>query len=249
MATRPVYTMKGTRPLTNEEIRKVRDTFNGTYAQRNRGLFLLGVSVGGRISELLALKVSDVWQNEKPVTDFQFDKSIVKGGETSRTIPVNSDGRQAIQEIIDWQRDAFGFVFPENPLFPSRKGMMPVQRQAMHKILRAAFEKAGLNGKLATHSLRKTFAQRLYETSADIYMVKELLGHKNVATTQAYIGMNYVTARDAVEAMSLDAENHRKDPLDDFPPEQLIKKVMALGYETRSDRRSESWESGAGDRP
>ena len=104
--------MKGTRPLTNEEIRKVRDAFEGTFAQRNRGFFMLGVSIGGRVSELLALKIGDIWQNEQPVTDFQFDKTIVKGGETSRTIPVNSDGRKAIEEIIDWHRSHFGFVFP-----------------------------------------------------------------------------------------------------------------------------------------
>ena len=42
----------------------------GTYQIRDRGLFMLGVSVGGRISELLALKIGDIWQNEKPVTDF-----------------------------------------------------------------------------------------------------------------------------------------------------------------------------------
>ena len=225
--------MKGTRPLTNAEIRKVRAAFEGTFAQRNLGFFMLGVSIGGRVSELLALKIGDVWQNEQPVSDFQFDKSIVKGGETSRTIPVNSDGRKAITEIMDWQRSHFGFVFLENPLFPSRKGCTPVQRQAMHKILREAFEKAGLNGKLATHTLRKTFAQRLYQKCSDIYMVKELLGHKNVATTQAYIGINYVNAQDAVEAMSLDAEDTPKDPLDDFPPEQLIAKVIELGYEVR----------------
>ena len=46
-------TMKGTRPLTNQEIRKVRGAFDGTFAERNRGFFMLGVSIGGRVSELL----------------------------------------------------------------------------------------------------------------------------------------------------------------------------------------------------
>ena len=113
--------MKGTRPLTNEEIRKVRDAFEGTFAQRNRGLFMLGVSIGGRVSELLALTVGDVWQNDQAVTDFQFDRAIVKGGETSRTIPVNSDGRKAIAEIIAWHRAYFGVVHPDAPLFPSER--------------------------------------------------------------------------------------------------------------------------------
>ena len=160
-----------------------------------------------------------------------------------RSLSIPMDAKRS-QEIIDWQRSHFGFVFEENPLFPSRKGYTPVQRQAMHKILREAFEKAGLNGKLATHTLRKTFAQRLYQQCSDIYMVKELLGHKNVATTQAYIGINYVSAQDAVEAMSLDAEDHPRDPLDDFPPEQLIAKVIELGYEVQNATRRNKGDRG-----
>ena len=227
--------MKGTRPLTNTEIRLVRDSFEGMYETRNASLFMLGVSIGGRVSELLALKVSDVWQNEQPVTDFQFDRSIVKGGETSRTIPVNSDGREAIDALISWHKNYFGDVHPDRPLFAGRKNgkngtIQAVKRQAIHKILKNAFQKAGLNGKLATHTLRKTFAQRLYQKCNDIYMVKEMLGHKNVATTQTYIGVNYVDVQDAVEAMSLAAEDNPTDPLDKFDETTLVTKVIALGY-------------------
>jgi integrase len=68
--------MKGTRPLTTDEIIAVSNQFDGTYEVRNRSLFLLGVSVGGRISELLALKLSDVWQNEQAVTDLLFEKGM-----------------------------------------------------------------------------------------------------------------------------------------------------------------------------
>lgn len=229
--------MKGTRPLTNAEIRQVRDAFDGTYAERNRGLFMLGVSIGGRVSELLSLTVGDVWQNGHPVSDLQFDKNIVKGKENARTIPVNSDGCRAIEKLIAWHREhfkdgLFDDINPTRSLFPSQKGQA-LNRQAVHKILEKAFVAAGLNGKLATHTLRKTFAQRLYQQCNDIYMVKELLGHKNIATTQAYIGVNYITAQDAVEAMSLDAEDHPRDPLDDFEPEKLVAKVIALGYEVR----------------
>ena len=51
--------MKGTRPLDNDEIRRVFAAFTGTFEVRNRGLFMLGVSIGGRISELLSLRVAD----------------------------------------------------------------------------------------------------------------------------------------------------------------------------------------------
>ena len=53
--------MKGTRPLDNDEIRSVSTSFAGTFATRNRGLFMLGVSTGGRISELLSLTIGDVY--------------------------------------------------------------------------------------------------------------------------------------------------------------------------------------------
>lgn len=225
--------MKGTRPLTNAEIRAVRDVFTGTYQTRNAGLFMLGVSVGGRISELLALKVSDVWQNNKPVTDILFEKGIVKGKETARTVPVNADGQTAIQDVIDWHKGYYSRFRTDRVLFPSQKAKgvaKPLKRQAAHKILKQAFEAAGLNGKLATHSLRKTFAQRLYDTCQDIYVVMEMLGHKSVATTQAYLGVNYGTVREAVEAMALAAEDKQNDPLDAFDEKALIGKLTQLGY-------------------
>ena len=93
--------MKGTRPLNNDEIRRVSNCFDGIFEARNRGLFMLGVSIGGRISELLGLlRVGDVYQNGRLGTDLLYSKSIVKGGEVLRAVPVNRDGRQAIDELI-----------------------------------------------------------------------------------------------------------------------------------------------------
>jgi len=202
--------MKGTRPLDNTEIRLVSECFEGIFEVRNRGLFMIGVSTGGRISELLSLRLCDVYQNEGPVTDLLFDKSIVKGKEISRAVPVNSDGRHAIAEVVNWHRDRYGDVDGTRPLFPSRngQGMQRMSRRAAHNVLKAAFQLAGLNGHLATHSLRKSFAQRLYEQTADIFAVQEMLGHRSVATTQKYLGVNYANIREAVEKMSLDSELH-----------------------------------------
>ena len=234
-ATRPLHhpSMKGTRPLTNEEIRKVRDAFEGTFAQRNRGLFMLGVSIGGRVSELLALTVGDVYQNNQPVTDFSLTERLSKEAKpVGRSLSIPMDARRLLKLSRGTAPTSVSCI-PITRYSRPGKAMTAIKRQAIHKVLEAAFVKAGLNGKLATHTLRKTFAQRLYQQCNDIYLVRELLGHKNVVTTQAYIGINYVSAQDAVEAMSLDAEDTPRDPLDAFPPEQLIAKVIALGYEVR----------------
>ena len=197
--------MKGTRPLDNDEIRRVSAAFTGMYEVRNRGLFMIGVSTGGRISELLSLRIGDVYQNGTAVTDLLYDKSIVKGGETSRAVPVNIDGREAIDAVVSWHREKYATLAPTRPLFPSRNknGTVAMNRQTAHDMLKEAFMAAGLNGKLATHSLRKSFAQRVYEQSGDIYLVQELLGHRNISTTQKYLGVNYADARAAVEGMAL----------------------------------------------
>ena len=202
--------MKGTRPLNNNEIRLVSACFEGTFEARNRGLFMIGVSTGGRISELLSLQIGDVYQNQQPVSDLLFDKKIVKGGEVSRAVPVNADGRNAITDIIGWHQDRYNNTDADRPLFPSRngRGAKPMSRRTAHDVLKSAFIEAGLNGHLATHSLRKSFAQRLYERTGDIFAVQEMLGHRNVATTQKYLGVNYASVRQAVEEMSLSAELH-----------------------------------------
>ena len=202
--------MKGTRPLNNDEIRRVSAAFTSTFEVRNRGLFMLGVSTGGRISELLSLRVGDVYQNGTAVTDLLYDKSIVKGGETSRAIPVNVDGRGAIDDLVNWHRDRYGDVDDSRPLFPSRngQGMQQMSRRTAHNVLKDAFVSAGLNGHLATHSLRKSFAQRLYDRTGDIFAVQEMLGHRNVATTQKYLGVNYAEIRSAVEEMAVDSQLH-----------------------------------------
>lgn len=204
--------MKGTRPLDNDEIRRVTLCFEGTFDVRNRGLFMLGVSTGGRISELLSLRIGDVYQNDSAVSDLLFAKSIVKGGEVSRAVPVNADGRQAIADLIGWHQAKYGNTEPERPLFPSRNGQgkKRMSRRTAHDVLKVAFFKAGLNGHLATHSLRKSFAQRLYDRTSDIFAVQEMLGHKNVATTQRYLGVNYASVRQAVEEMSLASELHTR---------------------------------------
>ena len=229
--------MKGTRPLDNAEIRKVSAAFGGTFAIRNRSLFMLGVSVGGRISELIALKVNDVWQNNKPVKDLLFDRNIVKGGEVSRAVPVNVDGRQAIEDLVAWHLDLYGNIEATRPLFPSRKGqgLKAMTRIAAHDALKNAFEAAGLNGKLGTHSLRKSYAQRLYEQTNDIYAVQEMLGHQSVVTTQRYLGVNYASVRDASEAMSISAESNRSvqtlSSINEASDDVLLIELLRRGYD------------------
>ena len=57
-------------------------------------------------------------------------------------------------------------------------------------------------------SMRKSFAQRLYDRTGDIFAVQEMLGHKTVATTQKYLGVNYANIKESVEEMAVTFELH-----------------------------------------
>ena len=100
--------------------------------------------------------------------------------------------------------------------------------------MKTAFEAAGLNGHIATHSLRKSFAQRLYDKTGDIYLVQELLGHRNISTTQKYLGVNYADAKAAVEAIALITESDRipisSHSLNDIDDETLQCELTRRGY-------------------
>ena len=119
-----------------------------------------------------------------------------------------------------------------------------MHRQTAHDILKKAFIAAGLNGKLATHSLRKSFAQRVYNKSGDIYLVQELLSHRNISTTQKYLGVNYASARQTVEAIALIAERDRThllyDSIDDITDETLLRELQERGYNVTSRRSDET---------
>ena len=226
--------MKGTRPLTNEEIIKVAECFEGINAIRNRSMFMLGVSCGARISELLALKISDVWQNNTVVHDISFSKHIVKGREHARSVPLNSDGRKAITELLDWYKSkgfAEKYLAPDAPLFQSRKDNKPLTRKGAADVLRDAFEKAGLNGKLATHSMRKSFAQRLYNATGDVFIIKEMLGHQSIITTQQYLGVDYVFVKEAVEVISVTSDaSQNLTPLHRVTDEEFLLEAVKRGY-------------------
>jgi len=192
------------------------------------------VSTGGRISELLGLKIGDVYQKGRAVSDLLFDKSIVKGGEVSRAVYVNSDGRGAIDQLIVWHKKSYTSAAAGRFLFPSRKGggAVAMRRQTAHDILKAAFEAAGLNGKLATHSMRKSYAQRLYHRTGDIFTVSAVLGHKSIATTQAYLGVDYQALRAASESMSVfGTENKVSQRLGEVSDDTLLVELVRRGYD------------------
>ena len=177
-------TMNGCRSLTPDEIQQVSDSFYGKYERRNRALFLTGVYTGYRISELLSLTYDNVYNATDIRKYIKVKRSDVKGKTKAREIKLHEKARHALREWVrecDWTREDF--------IFSSQKGKA-ISRVQAHRVLKQAFNDCQMDGTLATHTMRKTFADKVYKaTDGDIFALKELLGHSNINTTQKYLGI------------------------------------------------------------
>jgi site-specific recombinase XerD len=164
-------------------------------APRDRLLCVLGFETGLRISELLGLRVGDVWQGGAPVRVLRVTRNRLKSGRgeqarsvRSRAVPLNSRARCALLEH-------FGLTAITNkdaPLFPSREGDgRAITRRQATRIIRKIFLIAGCEpaGVWAGHSLRRRFVRRVFDATGDINVTREAVGHRYIATTQLYLGL------------------------------------------------------------
>ena len=191
--------MKGCRPLSVDEIQLVSDSFYGTYALRDRALFLLGIFSGFRISEMLSLRVQDVLQHGSLVSRVAVARRAMKGRRESRSVVLHPKAQEALRPWLE-ALETGGHLDPETFLFRSREGdNRAISRVQAHGILREAFEANQLQGKLATHSMRKSFANRAYEISGrDLLRTAKALGHKSVDSTISYLSFKQEEIDDLV---------------------------------------------------
>ena len=168
--------------LTISEIADLLKQFHGEGAANLRSLALVEVlyASGGRISEVVELKLSDLIQIE----DSQTIRLTGKGGK-QRVVPLGSYSREALNNYLVRSRPIFANGKTSAYLFLNSRGGK-LSRQSVWKIISDAAEQAGIGQKVTPHSLRHSFATHLLDGGADIRVVQELLGHSSVTTTQIY---------------------------------------------------------------
>lgn len=194
--------MKGCRPLTEEEVKMVLGSLSGKMATRNRALFLLGVTSGLRISELLSLKLGAVVQFGAVVERISVERRETKGHFEGRSVLVHPAVRRALGE---WIREMarLGYMKADTPLFMSRsKPTSSVSRVWVYTFLKRIFRGCRMAGKLGTHSMRKTFAQRVYaQLGGDLLKTQTALGHRNINSTVSYLAIDQADVDRAVLAI------------------------------------------------
>lgn len=194
--------MIGCRPLTDEELEAVSDHFQGYMEHRNRCLFWLGITTGFRVSELLSLRVSDVWRNGRMPETVRIRRNRSKGKKRGQSAHFAPRARPYVHHwlFVIWKR--YGTA-PDLPLFHSRNGKSRgITRMQAHRMLTDTMSLAGLDGaygELATHSMRKTYAATMWEHFGDIFSVQKALRHKSPASTMAYLSFDEKEITHAVD--------------------------------------------------
>lgn len=161
---------------------------------RDRLLVVLGLNTGFRVSELLSLRWHQLWGEGQPLAYVEIARRNLKGGRSarrkkvlSRRLPINATAAAAIREYA-FAVSGSGCPDPEAWVFASRKRARGViTRRQAHTILARAAVRAGLKEKVAPHGLRRAFGIDAYEMSKDVLLVRDLLGHRSVLTTEAYL--------------------------------------------------------------
>lgn len=189
--------MKGCRPLTEIETKAVLEALGKTlYPKRNQALFMVGLKTGFRISELLSLRVSNVFHGGNLTNEIGVARRYMKKKREGRTVPfLNEEARGYLQA---WLTE-LGTANPDRFLFPSREGENEaLDRRSAWSVLTKAFDSCSLSGKLATHTMRKTFAKEMHELlGGNLHHLQVAMGHADINSTTKYIQVDEKKIMDA----------------------------------------------------
>lgn len=151
--------------------------------ERNRAMLETLYGCGLRVSELITLKISDLF----------FDEGFIKitgKGNKERFVPIGP----LTQKYIDIYRNAVRCNVnikkgAEDTLFLNRRGNQ-LTRAMVFTIIKDLAQKMGLNKSISPHTLRHSFATHLLENGADLRSIQLMLGHESITTTEIYVHLD-----------------------------------------------------------
>lgn len=169
--------------LTTEEVDRLEASIDLSKweGQRNKAIIEVLFSCGLRVSELVNLKISNCFMDEK------FVRVLGKGSK-ERLVPISEN---AIREVNYWLMDRNLMVIKpgeEDYLFLNRRGSHLTRTMILIMIKRQAVA-AGITKIISPHTLRHSFATALLKGGADLRAIQVMLGHEDIGTTEIYTHM------------------------------------------------------------
>lgn len=171
--------------LSESEINKLIGAIDLSHPQgeRNRTIIETLYSCGLRVSELINLKLSDLFFDEG------FIRVIGKGNK-QRYVPIHYNAQKYLLFYI---RDIRSHISPkkdfEDTIFLNRRGS-GLSRQMIFIILKDLAIKIDLGKKIGPHTLRHSFATHLLQRGADLRAIQQMLGHESITTTEVYVHLD-----------------------------------------------------------
>ncbi len=179
--------------LTIDDINKIINAIDLSTpeGQRNKAMLETLYSCGLRVSELVNIKISNLYFND------EFIKVVGKG-DKERLVPI---GSVAIKQINIY-KDEIRCHIPikkefEDYLFLNRRGAK-LTRVMIFTIIKQLAFKVGLKKHVSPHTFRHSFATHLIEGGADLRAVQEMLGHESITTTEIYTHLDRDYLRQAI---------------------------------------------------
>jgi len=178
--------------LTLDEIEQILGAIDLSQpeGQRNKAILETLYSCGLRVSELIYLRLSNLYFNKG------FIRVIGKGNK-ERLIPIS---QKAIREINHYLEDRKHLPIEDNfkdILFLNRRGKQ-LTRVMVFVIVKKLAEKAGINKNISPHTFRHSFASHLIEGGADLRAIQEMLGHESITTTETYTHLDRTYLRETI---------------------------------------------------
>jgi len=161
-----------------EKIVKIKSILK-KQSKRDFLLFVLGINTGIRISNLLSIKIEVTWTGTK-AKEFLYIKE--QKSDELKVYYINSKVRSALTAYITsicYKRSDY--------LFKSKLSDKPITRQQAYRIINKAAKEAGIDEKIGTHTLRKTFGYHAYQKGIAISILKNRFNHATPAETLRYI--------------------------------------------------------------
>jgi integrase/recombinase XerD len=180
--------------LSEDEINELISGVDLSHPQGERNRIILETlySCGLRVSELITLKISDLF----------FDEGFIKvtgKGNKERFVPIHYNAQKYISiyinEIRSHLKPKKGF---EDTLFLNRRGK-GLTRQMIFTILKDLTVKINLKKKISPHTLRHSFATHLLKNGADLRAIQQMLGHESITTTEVYVHLDSSYLKEVVE--------------------------------------------------
>lgn len=180
--------------LSDEEIVRLISSIDLSKPQgeRNRTILETMYGCGLRVSEVISLRLSDLFFDEGFIR-------VVGKGSKERFVPIHKQAQKYISFYIKDIRSHIPVDKKyEDTLFLNRRGK-GLSRQMIFMFLKDLAIKAQIGKKISPHTLRHSFATELLKRGADLRAIQQILGHESITTTEVYVHLDKTYLKEILE--------------------------------------------------